>query len=823
MDRRSFLIAGTLATTAKAFKLPLADQPSVVRLSTLRPRLANHGWGSQFYDVSVDGKPLQIGERVYAHGVSTHARSDLVYLLGGRHARFRAWVGVDATKQRAPEATAVFYVFVDGKKAFDSGVMSQSSAPQRVDIPVTGANHLRLVVGYVDTYCDHVNWAEAELVRSPLARDIVAADGGPILRIPSGSLAFHGRGHRITTLELPSGQRLPLAVSGGLAPGALQRAPRDGVTTYHPIADGIRWNWEYRSPSQSSWTSPVDTVFQVPDPSRMRLWLPWGHGWQWEDPLAPRPFEDKTYEYGAFFNREGGLSLPMATILDPVAGVGVSFIQSPDDVLLDMQVTTTSAGEIRFSRAFHRFGGGAAPTQFNVDIVVHEPDVRAALRAIVDRYPKYFNAPNPLAHRIGGGAAYSGWEGDLPTEKLTAMGFTFNWKASLDFPYMGLFLPPVADDVQWNRFAGGGDGRHTDADEGRYGQTTIRHMNDYSVDMKRRGFHVLNYFNVTEFGTNIVYPPPPPATTNPAERWRNSNDLLHGQLEGAVLKTPDPIFTWGKGVIMDCGEANYRRLLLDQARQHVARLPDSDGICIDRMDWLTRYNPHASDNVTWIDGPNRHLRRSWMSLMSDLAPIFHQAGKVVFGNDMDRRLELMEHVDGFYDEHGHFPFNLNTSAWLSVRKPLVCWTPDDDALKPDPDVYFQRLLYLGAFPTIPYAGNDHTLVPNDFNEPLYLAYGPLFRAIMARTWILQPGIVDVDGGVAKANAFETPTKYVVFVGLAGERQSVSITVRGLEGEGTVLHPGSSAPVPLKGIGSTNSVRWDVPMHRGCALLLLPRT
>ena len=31
-------------------------------------------------------------------------------------------------------------------------------------------------------------------------------------------------------------------------------------------------------------------------------------------------------------------------------------------------------------------------------------------------------------------------------------------------------------------------------------------------------------------------------------------------------------------------------------------MPDSDGICIDRVDWLRLYNRQADDGVTWIDG-----------------------------------------------------------------------------------------------------------------------------------------------------------------------------------------------------------------------------
>ena len=69
---------------------------------------------------------------------------------------------------------------------------------------------------------------------------------------------------------------------------------------------------------------------------------------------------------------------------------------------------------------------------------------------------------------------------------------------------------------------------------------------------------------------------------------------------------------------------------------------------------------------------------------------------------MDRRLELMRHVDGFYDEHGYFPYNLNTSSFLALRKPLVCWTSDENPFGTDPDEYFQRHLYMGAFPTVPF-------------------------------------------------------------------------------------------------------------------------
>jgi hypothetical protein len=485
-------------------------------------------------------------------------------------------------------------------------------------------------------------------------------------------------------------------------------------------------------------------------------------------------------------------------------------------VLLDLQISTTKDGEIRFSRAFHRLGGSHGKLSFRMDIVVHEPDVRAALNAIVSRYPEYFDPPCELAHDVGGGGAYSGWEGAIDAKKLSAMGFAVNWKASIDFPYMGQFLPPVKDDEKWNRFAGGGEGDSRPEDAGRYGQTSNPELSAYSRDMRAQGFHVLNYFNVTEFGMNITYPPPPPKPVDDPDLWKNPNDFLHGKLEAAVLKTPEPIWTWGDGVIMDCGEPVYRDFLLDQAKRHVQMLPDSSGICIDRMDWLTRYNPNAEDDASWIDGPCRHLRRSWIALLEELGPVFHDAQKVIFGNDMDRRLELMRHVDGFYDEHGYFPYNLNTSSFLALRKPLVCWTSDENPFGSDPDEYFQRHLYMGAFPTIPVPGNDHSILPSEENDRLYLEYGPLFNALRGRTWVLKPGIINVAEG--KANIFETPAHHVVFVGLAGQLNSAKLTLRGVSGTAKLLHPGGPEGELLV-VNESGSGTVEVPLKRGCAMLV----
>ena len=71
-------------------------------------------------------------------------------------------------------------------------------------------------------------------------------------------------------------------------------------------------------------------------------------------------------------------------------------------------------------------------------------------------YPGYFDPNIPQAHEIAGTGAYSSLEKPFDVQKMRKMAFGVNWKASFDFPYMGMFIPPVANDTtRWTRYGGG--------------------------------------------------------------------------------------------------------------------------------------------------------------------------------------------------------------------------------------------------------------------------------------------------------------------------------------------------------------------------------
>ena len=159
-----------------------------------------------------------------------------------------------------------------------------------------------------------------------------------------------------------------------------------------------------------------------------------------------------------------------------------------------------------------------------------------------------------------------------------------------------------------------------------------------------------------------------------------------------------------------------------------------------------------------------------------------------------------------------------------MLKPCIAWTPDESALKPDPDAYFQRHLHLGVFPTAPLPANDHTINPSAWADRWYLDYGPLMDALRARQWVLAAHCVEAVTPGVKVNLFQTPEGYALPVTFGGRAESATVRVRHVNGLANVhcqaLHPGAATPVPVPAAFSHNELELQVPLERGCALVQL---
>jgi hypothetical protein len=629
-----------------------------------------------------------------------------------------------------------------------------------------------------------------------------------------------------------------------------------------PVQKNVRWEIEIKDEG-TPWNTGIKTILNYPLNPQSRFWTAWAdprqpdqpepggqylqHDYvmdkitrhEWADPLDPQPMKKATLYYGAPYYRyeEPNLffvpylrelfCIPLATFLENQDDQGLSLALSPEDMIFDLTMTTTAQGELTFNRLFNRLGQGRT-VRFAMDLVAHESDWRAGLGWIVARYPEYFQPAIPQAQDLSGCGAYSSRWIDFDAEKMRAMAFKVNWKASFDFPYMGMFLPPTKDDAEeWTSFLGE--------------QVSVDRMAKYSQDMRRLDFHVLCYFNVFEFGADITWPRPVRKTRNDADLWRNGNDFLYEKLQQAIVLVPEnekpldsklysnhigePYVSWRGCILLDPGDPAYRDFLLDQARRHIEKLPASSGICVDRLDWCRFYNHDADDHTSWLNGkPVRSLLLSWKEIGDSLAQIMHRANKVVFVNNHAKRIDMLRNMDGIFDEFTYHGCPLNLTALLSVERPALGWTYSKDNLQPDPDLFFQKYLYMGVFPMAPFPGNDHSLRPDSAVDKYYLDYGPMLNALRGRRWVLQPHVVQTADDRAKVNIFSVDGGYILPVVFA-RNDTIKIFVKKLpdmSSTARALYPGTNNWQPL----ALNEIRGkmviEAPTKRGCAMVRIDK-
>lgn len=101
----------------------------------------------------------------YDKGIGTASPSQIEYYLGDNCSRVTATVGIDdSARFTSAGATAVFQVLADGRKVFDSGLVTQD-VTRHVDVDVGGASVLTLLVGDAGDggYNDRADWANLQV------------------------------------------------------------------------------------------------------------------------------------------------------------------------------------------------------------------------------------------------------------------------------------------------------------------------------------------------------------------------------------------------------------------------------------------------------------------------------------------------------------------------------------------------------------------------------------------------------------------------------------------------------------------------------------
>ena len=148
---------------------------------------------------SVRNKPLTLKGAVYPHGVGVSSVSELMIDLKGEAARFMSMVGVDDERGDG-HGSVTFEVWVDGKKAADTGIMRSGDPPKLLSVDLTGAKRLTLSVGdgNDNRRDDDADWVGAMIIRAPGARSrpesvaLPVEPPPPIASVVSSKPAIHG-------------------------------------------------------------------------------------------------------------------------------------------------------------------------------------------------------------------------------------------------------------------------------------------------------------------------------------------------------------------------------------------------------------------------------------------------------------------------------------------------------------------------------------------------------------------------------------------------------------------------------------------------------
>ncbi|WUH89229.1 beta-galactosidase [Streptomyces sp. NBC_00433] len=145
---------------------PAAGEDAVSDLAFLS---STNGWGPVERDRSVggqsagDGRALSIAGTAYAKGIGTNSVSDVQLYLGGTCTRLTAQVGVD--DETGGAGTVTFSVIADGKTLVTTPTVRGKQAALPIDVDVTGAKVLDLVVGDAGdgNGNDHGDWGTPTL------------------------------------------------------------------------------------------------------------------------------------------------------------------------------------------------------------------------------------------------------------------------------------------------------------------------------------------------------------------------------------------------------------------------------------------------------------------------------------------------------------------------------------------------------------------------------------------------------------------------------------------------------------------------------------
>ncbi len=471
---------------------------------------------------------------------------------------------------------------------------------------------------------------------------------------------------------------------------------------------------------------------------------------------APPPYGAYGWTTGAYY------VLPLVAVLDPAADAGLTLALPPGEPIPHFQIAWRDARVLSLTIAHLGLG---VERMLRICLFAHAADYRGALGAYAARFPRYF-APGLPRGEFEGSFWYHHIHDHPEFGELSAQNVKYVW-TSFWFTHLGEYLP---DASEWEPY--------TYAKWWALGQTmSDAKIRAFARAMRERGIATYAYFNVTEYGGMG-------GKTGDAEAAARA---LREKFAGALVENErgEPIPTWEGAMAM-----NPRRdgalfpFLVEQARRHLARLPEIDGFVIDRLDWASTYDYGRGDGITMLgDRPVTNMAAPVAEAVREVCRLSHAAGKRVLVNQF-WRVEMLADVDGYCHEYDF----VRGLGYLAPFRPAAAWNhavPYRGDLLPF-EAQLKRRLQFAVFPQmIARAFPISQQAPDPEAAAMLELFAPLFAPLTGKEQVLAPhciaatGANDVNLFVNAAGRFVVPlTSRIRFLARGARgREEVEVAIR----------------------------------------------
>ena len=364
------------------------------------------------------------------------------------------------------------------------------------------------------------------------------------------------------------------------------------------------------------------------------------------------------------------------------------------------------------------------PAETELLIRAHEGCWRPGLGWLYNKYPEYFDPPNPHVHELEGGFMLTNPYTEDSFIKEVGK-YNVKWaEIHNHFPVYGNYAP---DEKEWDSVIAHDYPELPPANAKLSRDKINRHIRSLH-DNHIKG---LLYFQCTG-DAYIPY----------AEK--KFPDAIARDSIGNIIPT------WKECCFVNAAPGtSFHTHINGQIDKFIADYPEIDGVFLDQACYQTIDTAHQDGITASNNKPVAMFGYSYTETLQKLSDILHAQGKIIWGNG-PFDIEVQRDIDGIMSE-GTSRLS-ETYKYLCLTKPLLVHTYPDTPEKVE--TMFRYCLLTGASYSI--GASSKLPVPTPITpeiRELFDSYIPLVEKLFGRTWLLEPNPLEIPPGF-QANIFK---------------------------------------------------------------------